>query len=185
MPCSSNTFCLEFTRCNESVPGYFRKKSSGGTSIVDLVCYITNTLVTHDTKMHEWHDNEPIYQQLRTTVLHRILAGTLAEGEAVPSVRQVATTERINPLTVSRAYQLLVDEGLLEKRRGLGLFVTTGASNKARTSRLLVTPPLPLPTTWSITFWASNHPGVRMFELARTRSSRNFARTSRPLQRIR
>ncbi len=84
--------------------------------------------------MHEWHDNEPIYLQLRTTVLHRILAGTLAEGEAVPSVRQVATSERINPLTVSRAYQLLVDEGLLEKRRGLGLFVTTGAGNKARTS---------------------------------------------------
>lgn len=98
------------------------------------MCYITNTLVTHDTKMHEWHDNEPIYQQLRTTVLHRILAGTLAEGEAVPSVRQVATSERINPLTVSRAYQLLVDEGLLEKRRGLGLFVTTGASDKARTT---------------------------------------------------
>lgn len=84
--------------------------------------------------MHEWHDNEPIYQQLRTTVLHRILAGSLAEGEAVPSVRQVATTERINPLTVSRAYQLLVDDGLLEKRRGLGLFVTIGASNKARIS---------------------------------------------------
>ena len=98
------------------------------------MCYITNTLVIHDTKMHEWHDNEPIYQQLRTAVLHRILAGTLAEGEAVPSVRQVASSERINPLTVTRAYQLLVDEGLLEKRRGLGLFVTAGASAKARTS---------------------------------------------------
>ena len=84
--------------------------------------------------MHEWHDSEPIYQQLRTAVLHRILSGSLAEGEAVPSVRQVAASERINPLTVTRAYQLLVDEGLLEKRRGLGLFVTTGAAARARES---------------------------------------------------
>lgn len=77
--------------------------------------------------MHEWHDNEPIYQQLRTAVLHRIIDGSLAEGDPVPSVRQVAASERINPLTVTRAYQTLTDDGLLEKRRGLGLFVVTGA----------------------------------------------------------
>jgi GntR family transcriptional regulator len=82
--------------------------------------------------MHEWHDHEPIYQQLRTAVLYRILTGTLSEGEAVPSVRQVAAEGRINPLTVSKAYQMLVDEGLLEKRRGLGLFVTDGARERAK-----------------------------------------------------
>jgi GntR family transcriptional regulator len=81
--------------------------------------------------MHEWHDQQPIYQQLRSAVMHRILTGTLAEGEAVPSVRQVAAEERINPLTVTRAYQMLTDEGLLEKRRGLGLFVVEGARNRA------------------------------------------------------
>ena len=81
--------------------------------------------------MNKWNDSVPIYMQLRATVLHRILNRTLAEGDAVPSVRQVAGDEKINPLTVSKAYQLLVDEGLLEKRRGLGMFVTSGARDKA------------------------------------------------------
>ncbi len=81
--------------------------------------------------MSQWNDNEPIYMQLRTAVLHRILSGSLPEGEAVPSVRQVAADERINPLTVSKAYQMLVDEGLLEKRRGLGMFVRDGARAQA------------------------------------------------------
>jgi GntR family transcriptional regulator len=81
--------------------------------------------------MQEWHDSLPIYQQLRDAVLHRILTGSLTEGEAVPSVRQVAAEERINPLTVTRAYQMLADEGLLEKRRGLGLFVVEGARARA------------------------------------------------------
>lgn len=81
--------------------------------------------------MTDWDDNEPIYVQLARTVLDRIMRGTLAEGEAVPSVRQVASQERINPLTVSRGYQLLVDNGLLEKRRGLGLYVTRGAQRRA------------------------------------------------------
>ncbi|MCR9278717.1 MAG: GntR family transcriptional regulator [Pseudomonadaceae bacterium] len=76
-------------------------------------------------------DNQPIYLQLRQLVAGQILSGTLAEGEAIPSVRQVASEERINPLTVSKAYQLLVDDGLLEKRRGLGMFVTGGAKDKA------------------------------------------------------
>ena len=81
--------------------------------------------------MSEWKDNEPIYLQLRQLVLSQILSGSLPEGEAVPSVRQVAAEERINPLTVSKAYQTLVDEGLLEKRRGLGMFVNEGARAKA------------------------------------------------------
>ncbi len=81
--------------------------------------------------MNEWKGNEPIYLQLRQVVLSQILSGSLPEGEAVPSVRQVASQERINPLTVSKAYQTLVDEGLLEKRRGLGMFVNDGARAKA------------------------------------------------------
>lgn len=79
------------------------------------------------TKMSQWDDNTPIYLQLRDAVLRRIVLGTLVEGEAVPSVRQVAGEEKINPLTVSKAYQLLVDQSLLEKRRGLGMFVAPGA----------------------------------------------------------
>lgn len=81
--------------------------------------------------MNEWNDNEPIYWQLRRIVLGQILSGALPEGEAVPSVRAVAGQERINPLTVSKAYQTLVDDGLLERRRGLGLFVTAGAQEAA------------------------------------------------------
>ena len=81
--------------------------------------------------MNEWNDNEPIYWQLRRVVLGQILSGALPEGEAVPSVRVVAGQERINPLTVSKAYQTLVDDGLLKKRRGLGLFVTAGAQKAA------------------------------------------------------
>ena len=71
--------------------------------------------------MSDWNDSKPIYLQLRQTVVQHITRGTLAEGEAVPSVRQVAADEKINPLTVSKAYQMLVDENLLEKRRGLGM----------------------------------------------------------------
>ena len=81
--------------------------------------------------MSDWDDTIPIYLQLRSTVVQRILSGSLAEGEAVPSVRQVAGEEKINPLTVSKAYQMLVDEELLEKRRGLGMFVCAGARTRA------------------------------------------------------
>jgi len=79
----------------------------------------------------DWDDREPIYVQLAQSVLERIMRGSLSEGEAVPSVRQVAGQERINPLTVSRGYQILVDDGLLEKRRGLGMFVAEGARKRA------------------------------------------------------
>ena len=74
-----------------------------------------------------WNDNVPIYRQLRERVVAMILDGALNEGDALPSVRQVAADYQINPLTVSKAYQELVDEQLVEKRRGLGMFVTDGA----------------------------------------------------------
>lgn len=78
----------------------------------------------------EWNDKQPIYRQLRDQVVERIMDGTFSEGNAVPSVRQVATDYQINHLTVAKAYQELVDDGLLEKRRGLGMFVTPGARGK-------------------------------------------------------
>jgi len=71
----------------------------------------------------EWNDKQPIYKQLKDMVVERIMDGSFAEGEAVPSVRQ----DQINHLTVGKAYQELVDVELLEKRRGLGMFVTAGA----------------------------------------------------------
>ncbi len=77
----------------------------------------------------EWNDGQPIYRQLRDRVVHMILEGVLKEGDPLPSVRNVAAEYRVNPLTVLKAYQELVDEELVEKRRGLGMFVKTGAHN--------------------------------------------------------
>jgi GntR family transcriptional regulator len=77
-----------------------------------------------------WNDNIPIYQQLRDRIVRLIIEGQLQEGEAVPSVRQVSSDYRINHLTVARAYQELMAGGLLEKRRGIGIFVLTGARLK-------------------------------------------------------
>jgi GntR family transcriptional regulator len=71
----------------------------------------------------EWNDNQPIYRQLRDRVVAMILEGVLKEGDPLPSVRNVAAELRVNPLTVLRGYQQLVDEELVEKRRGLGMFV--------------------------------------------------------------
>lgn len=76
--------------------------------------------------MH-WNDVEPIYWQLKERTIAMILDGTLAEGDALPSVRAVASDLQLNPITVSKSYQTLVDEGLVEKRRGLGMFVCEGA----------------------------------------------------------
>jgi len=75
----------------------------------------------------EWNDSQPIYRQLRDRVVEMILEGGLGEGEALPSVRTVSADYRVNPLTVMKGYQQLVDEGLVEKRRGRGMFVTQGA----------------------------------------------------------
>jgi GntR family transcriptional regulator len=74
-----------------------------------------------------WNENQPIYRQLRDKVVAMILEGTLGEGDALPSVRSVAAEHTLNPLTVLKGYQQLVDEGLVEKRRGRGMFVTSGA----------------------------------------------------------
>lgn len=75
----------------------------------------------------EWNDSQPIYRQLHDRVVAMILDGVLTEGDPLPSVRNVAAEYRVNPLTVLKGYQQLVDEQLVEKRRGLGLFINTGA----------------------------------------------------------
>lgn len=74
-----------------------------------------------------WNDNQPIYRQLRDRVVEMILENVLGDGDALPSVRSVAAEYRLNPLTVLKGYQELVDEGLVEKRRGRGMFVRDGA----------------------------------------------------------
>ncbi len=78
----------------------------------------------------EWNDSQPIYRQLRDRVVAMILDGGLKEGDPLPSVRTVAAEYRINPLTVLKGYQQLVDEELVEKRRGLGLFIKAGARTR-------------------------------------------------------
>ena len=75
----------------------------------------------------QWNDSQPIYRQLRDRGVHMILDGILKEGDPLPSVRNVAAEYRVNPLTVLKAYQQLVDEGLVETKRGLGMFVKAGA----------------------------------------------------------
>src|SRR5499427_7526562 len=75
----------------------------------------------------EWNDSQPIYRQLRDRVVAMILDGVLKEGDPLPSVRNVAADYRVNPLTVLKGYQELVDEELVEKRRGLGMFIKAGA----------------------------------------------------------
>jgi GntR family transcriptional regulator len=78
----------------------------------------------------EWNDSQPIYRQIRERVVAMILDGLLKEGDPLPSVRNVATETRVNPLTVLKAYQGLEAESLVEKRRGLGMFVNAGARDK-------------------------------------------------------
>ena len=75
----------------------------------------------------EWNDGQPIYRQLRDRVIAMMLDGVLKEGDPLPSVRTVAAEYRVNPLTVMKAYESLVDEGLVEMRRGLGMFINAGA----------------------------------------------------------
>jgi GntR family transcriptional regulator len=74
----------------------------------------------------EWNDSQPIYRQLRDRVVAMMLDGVLKEGDPLPSVRNVAAEYRVNPLTVLKGYQQLVDEGLVETRRGRGMFINTG-----------------------------------------------------------
>ncbi len=75
----------------------------------------------------DWHDNSPIYRQLKERVLGMVLDGVLKPGDALPSVRQISADFQLNPITVSRAYQELVDDELVEKRRGMGMYVMQGA----------------------------------------------------------
>ena len=77
----------------------------------------------------DWDNSQPIYRQLRDRVVAMILDGVLNEGDPLPSVRTVAAEYRVNPLTVLKGYQQLVDEQLVEKRRGLGMFINAGARN--------------------------------------------------------
>lgn len=77
----------------------------------------------------EWNDSQPIYRQLRDRVVAMILDGVLAEGDPLPSVRTVAAEYRVNPITVLKSYQHLVDEQLVESKRGRGMFVRPGARN--------------------------------------------------------
>jgi GntR family transcriptional regulator len=88
----------------------------------------------------EWNDSQPIYRQLRERVVAMILDRALKDGDPLPSVRNVAADTRVNPLTVLKAYQQLEHEHLVEKRRGLGMFVTSGAREqllKAERERFL------------------------------------------------
>jgi GntR family transcriptional regulator len=78
----------------------------------------------------KWSEDLPIYRQLRDRVVAMILEEVLVDGDALPSVRNVAAEYRLNPLTVLKGYQELVDEGLVEKKRGRGMFVTDGARQK-------------------------------------------------------
>jgi GntR family transcriptional regulator len=75
----------------------------------------------------EWNDSQPIYRQLRDRVVAMILDGVLNEGDPLPSVRNVAAEYRVNPITVLKGYQELVEEGLVETKRGLGMFIKPGA----------------------------------------------------------
>ena len=77
-----------------------------------------------------WNDDQPIYRQLREKIVALILSGAFKEGEALPSVRQVASDYQINHITVSKAYQELVDMGLVEARRGMGMYVLADARQK-------------------------------------------------------
>ena len=77
--------------------------------------------------MDEWNDSQPIYRQLRDRVVAMILDGVLNEGDPLPSVRTVAAEYRLNPLTVLKGYQQLVDEQLVETKRGRGMFINSGA----------------------------------------------------------
>lgn len=77
----------------------------------------------------EWNDSQPIYRQLRDRVVAMILDGVLKEGDPLPSVRTVAAEYRVNPITVLKGYQQLVDEQLVESRRGRGMFINAGARN--------------------------------------------------------
>ena len=95
-----------------------------------MVCYLSNT--PEGVSMQTWDQRQPIYQQLADVLAAQLLDGEPPEGEAMPSVRALAGRYLLNPLTVNRALQTLGDEGLLENRRGLGLYVMGGARERLK-----------------------------------------------------
>ncbi|EJB0368601.1 GntR family transcriptional regulator [Vibrio parahaemolyticus] len=84
--------------------------------------------------MTHWHDRQPIFRQLADQITQQVLQGVWKEGEALPSVRSISADMKINHLTVMKGYQLLVDEGLVEKKRGQGMFVAQGAIQQLRSA---------------------------------------------------
>jgi len=78
----------------------------------------------------QWNDNAPIYRQLKERIMAMMLDGVLKPGDGLPSVRQIAAEYQLNPLTVQRAYQELFDDGLIDKRRGIGMFMAPDAAEK-------------------------------------------------------
>ena len=80
--------------------------------------------------MEHWNDTQPIFLQIRQQLIAMILKGTIPEGEALPSVRQIATDLSVNPLTVTKAYSFLVDLGVVTKKRGIGMYVAEEARAK-------------------------------------------------------
>ncbi|MBE3899829.1 GntR family transcriptional regulator [Vibrio parahaemolyticus] len=84
--------------------------------------------------MTHWHDRQPIFRQLADQITQQILQGVWKEGEALPSVRSISADLKINHLTVMKGYQLLVEEGLVEKKRGQGMFVAQGAIQQLRSA---------------------------------------------------
>lgn len=110
-----------------------------------------------------WSDNQPIYRQLRDRVVAMILEDALKEGDPLPSVRSVAAEYQINPLTVLKGYQSLVDEGLVEKRRGLGMFVKEGARRGLMKNEREVF----LTTEWPQILQRIQRLGLDLLELAR------------------
>ena len=102
--------------------------------VSDVVYYITSTptLQRNENNMNQWNETQPIFLQIRQQLIEMILNGTISDGEAMPSVRQISTDLSVNPLTVTKAYQSLVDLDVVVKKRGLGMFV----EDKARTKLL-------------------------------------------------
>lgn len=96
-----------------------------------MVCYFGNTPRQHTMAVH-WNPDQPIYRQLADLLAAQLMEGEPPEGEAMPSVRALASRHLLNPLTVNRALQALGDDGLLEVRRGIGLYVTPGARERLR-----------------------------------------------------
>lgn len=124
----------------------------------------------------EWNDSQPIYRQLRDRVVAMILDGALKEGDSLPSVRTVAAEYRVNPITVLKGYQQLVDEGLVETRRGRGMFINEGARDllmQAEREKFLV-------DQWPRVYATIQRLGLKADELLSERSEPPQANLSKP-----